>query len=448
MMRSAPEIKCLSTIKDKNDANAILQGVSADYKKSDKVNLLDRWNDHFKWWQDRCDYGLDAYCKYTTDKIATTTSALDRWGRPYAGVNFASQEYLSLSSHPKIIAAAIATAQRYGVHSAGSATLMGNTEMSLKLEQQLADFLGMKECTLFSVGWGAGYGIVKTLASKNDHIVIDKLAHACLQEGAYSATKNVHSFEHLSNLAVEEKLKEIRNEAPNSGILVVTETLFSMDSDVPNLVELQEICTKYNATLVVDMAHDLGCIGETGRGYLEIQGMVGKVDIVMGSFSKTFASNGGYVASNHPALKQALRFNCNPLTFTNAMSPVNAAIVSECISIIDSKEGEARRKKLMENSVYLRSKLTENGFKVTGLPSAIIPVTIGNSAVGRLMTKYAMEAGSLVNLVEHPAIARDECRWRLQVMTDHNFEQIDQFIETAIKSKQRAIKELESLGLN
>lgn len=156
----------------------------------------------------------------------------------FTGVNFGSQDYLSLAGHPAIRAAATEAASKFGVHSAGSAALMGNTGLSVELERQLADFLGYADCTVFPTGWGAGYGTIKTLVRPSDHIVIDVLAHACLREGARNATANVHTFPHLSNKAVERRLKRIREEDAETGILVVTETVFSMDSDVPDLAEL------------------------------------------------------------------------------------------------------------------------------------------------------------------------------------------------------------------
>ena len=182
---------------------------------------------------------------------------------------------------------------------------MGNTSLSVALEERLARFLGYEICTLFPIGWAAGYGIIKTLVRETDHVVIDILAHACLQEGARAATANVSRFPHLSTGAVEKRLKRIRDSDPRAGILVVTETLFSMDSDIPDIVALQALCRRYDATLLVDCAHDLGALGERGLGVLHAQDMVGKVDILMGSFSKTFASPGGWSQARPHATRRS-----------------------------------------------------------------------------------------------------------------------------------------------
>lgn len=308
---------------------------------------------------------------------------------------------------------------------------MGNSALSIALEQRLEEFLGFKECSLFPTGWTAGFGAVKLLAQPGDHVVIDILAHACLQEGADCSGAKVHRFPHLANEAVERRLRRIRSVEPQAGILVVTETLFSMDSDSPDLAELQAICTNYNATLLVDCAHDLGCIGATGRGILEAQSLVGKVDVLIGAFSKSFASIGGFVATNSEGFRSALRACCGPQTFTNAMTPIQAAVILEAINIVDSAEGAVLRSQLRTNIDYMRSELRAHGFKTIGDPSAIVPVVLGDSGISRKMTHDMIMKGAIVNLVESPAVARNKSRWRLQVMAGHTREHIDRFIEQA-----------------
>ena len=173
--------------------------------------------------------------------------------------------------------------------------------------------------------------------------------------------------------------------------------------------------------------------------------MLGKVDIVMGSFSKSFASNGGFVATNHPALKMALRAACGPLTFTNALSPIQAAIVLAAISIITSPEGSARRERLMANILRMRNGLQAEGFTVLGQPSAIVPVVIGPNDLSRLITRHAQTHGAVVNLVEYPAVSRNTCRWRIQVMADHTPEQIDRFIQIAVDARANAERDVEEI---
>jgi glycine C-acetyltransferase len=322
---------------------------------------------------------------------------------------------------------------------------MGNTALSLELENRLARFLGCRECTVFPTGWGAGYGAIRTLVRAGDHIAMDVLAHACLQEGARNSGARLHSFPHLSNEAVERRLARIRRDEPRAGILVVTETVFSMDSDVPQIGELRAICRRFGATLLVDVAHDLGAIAQGGGGYLELQALLGQVDVVMGSFSKNFASNGGFVASNARGLKLALRSFAGPLTFTNALSPVQAAIILAALDIITSPEGAERRERLMANILRMWAGLTAAGFAPMGQPSAIVPVILGDSALSRLMTRYALLAGGIVNLLEFPAVSRNTCRWRIRVMVDHTPAQIDLFIQIARSARDEETAHLAAL---
>ena len=429
------------------DANlpAWLCGTTADYRQEPGTNLVDRWNDHLAWSNSRYEMECEAYSKFTAGDISPSLDAFDRGGRRYGGINLASQDYLNLSAHPRVRTAAVDAIARHGVHSAGSAALMGNTEVANLLEQELAAFLRMADCTVFPTGWAAGYGTVKTLVRPHDHVVIDLLAHACLQEGARDATANVHQFRHCSNESIESRLHRIRAQHPHAGILIITETLFSMDSDTPDIAAAQALAREYDATLLVDIAHDLGAIGSDGTDHLGLQGMLGRVDVVMGSFSKTFASNGGFVACNHPALKLALRYNCGPLTFTNAISPVAANTVREAIRIVQGPEGSVRRESLLRNSRYLRNGMAAAGFEVLGQPSAIVPVILGNNALSRLMTKHALRLGGIVNLVEFPAVSRNTCRWRLQVMAEHTPAQLDKFVGIACRARELAVAELAAL---
>ncbi|MGO8224459.1 aminotransferase class I/II-fold pyridoxal phosphate-dependent enzyme [Rhizobium ruizarguesonis] len=413
----------------------VFGGVTTDYYDQAVIDLPGRWKPMTGWWDARMRIGVDPYSKYTAARIDTEIVAYARNGEPFPGINFASQDYLNLATEKRVINAATEAAERYGVHSAGSSALMGLTEITVELERKLATFLGVADATVFPTGWGAGYGLIRTLVRRNDHVVIDVLAHACLQEGADAATGNVHRFPHCSNEGVERRLARIRAENPGAGILVVTETVFSMDSDVPDIAGLQAICTRYGATLMVDVAHDLGAVGRGGRGYLEIQGALMTVDIIMGSFSKTFGSNGGFVASNRVELKLALRYGCGTLTFTNAISPMQAAAVLSCLAIVDSPEGERRRKRLMGNVMHMRSSLQSVGFQVLGEPSAIVPVVLGSNGLSRKMTSYMLNHGAIVNLVEYPAVAKNGCRWRVQLMHNHTREQIDAFVMTAVAAR-------------
>jgi 7-keto-8-aminopelargonate synthetase-like enzyme len=292
----------------------------------------------------------------------------------------------------------------------------------------------MEEVTLFPTGWAAGFGVIKGLVRSADHIVMDNLAHACLQEGAAAATKNIYRFRHLDLEHCRHWLSTIRSTDTTNAIMVVTEGLFSMDSDSPDIGAMQDLCHEYNATLVVDVAHDLGALGPDGRGHIGTQNMIGKVDLVMGSFSKTFGSNGGFVASKTRAVKEYLKFYSAPQTFSNALSPVQAAIVLRAFEIVDSAEGESLRGALMRNVLDLRQKLANAGLEVFGDPSAIVAVKMGSEGLARVVSRQIAETGLLANLVEFPAVGKGAARFRLQVMAGHS----TQNIEDAVRILRRA----------
>ena len=215
-----------------------------------------------------------------------------------------------------------------------------------------------------------------------------------------------------------------------------------MDSDTPDLKGFQELCHEYNAILMVDVAHDLGCSGPGGSGEIGRQDMLGKIDLVMGSFSKTFASNGGFVSSNNEGVKQYLRYYSAPNTFSNALSPPAVAVVEKALEIIRSDEGEQLRNKLFTAINVFRTALTENNLSVLGVPSPIVPVLVGKSEIGRVASKFLADEGVLSNLVEFPAVALYASRFRMQVMSEHTVQQCQEaaiIIGRAIKMAQQAV---------
>ena len=413
----------LDARRDAGSAQA-LTGSMRDFRELRGKDLIARVGNFYEWQRLRRSQGLWPYSKSTEQAPLAVTAARDDSGLRFSGLNFATQDYLGLSSDPEIKEIAKAVVDEYGVHSAGSSALAGNTKYSLRLEQTISEFLNLEHTVLYPTGWAAGYGVIKGLVRPNDHVVLDGLAHACLQEGAYSATSNVHLHGHLNVDSVRRHLKKIRSKDAENAILVVTESLFSMDSDSPNLRMLQDLCREYDATLMVDVAHDLGAMGQSGRGFIGMQGMTGQIDIVMGSFSKTFASNGGFVACNSPAVKQYLKFYGCSATFSNALSPVQAATVTKAFDIVRSEKGQQLRWQLLKRVVQMRDALTAAGLSVIGDPSAIVPVLVGDEALARMVSRRLPELEVIANLVEYPAVAKGNARFRLQMMPSHTAENV------------------------
>src|SRR6201996_6073868 len=419
----------MSDINDAYIPPAALTGSMRDFRVPGGADLLGRTEGFFKWQNLRRQSGLWPFSRATEDGPGTVCRAQDDSGNKMRGVNFASQDYLSLSSHAVIKSTAKETIDRCGVHSAGSPALVGNTSHSVALERKIADFLKMEEVVLYPTGWAAGFGVIKGLVRSADHVVMDMLSHSCLQEGANASTNNIHLFRHLDNEYCRDILTKIRSKDKENGILVVTEGLFSMDSDTPDLAALQALCHEFNATLVVDVAHDLGSLGDDGRGHIGIQNMLGKIDIIMGSFSKTFGSNGGFVACKSRAVREYLRYYSAPATFSNALSPVQAATVLQAFDIIESMEGRVLRLELLANVISLRRELTEAGLEYYGDPSAIVCVKMGSEGLARLVSRQLPERGLVANLVEFPAVPKNAARIRMQVMAHHSEQNIADAVE-------------------
>lgn len=340
-------------------------------------------------------------------------------GRLARGINYNAQDYLSLNSHPAIKEAAVEAIAEFGPHSAGSPMALGNTRYSTELEGAIAELTGMEHVVLFSTGWAAGFGSVVGLVRQDDHVIIDRLAHACLQRAARAATKNVVRCDHLDVDAARQALRGIRERDAHNGILVVTDGLFSVDSDVCDLRALQAAGSEYDATLLVDTAHDLGSMGPGGTGVLGMQGMFGKAELVMSSFSKVFASNGGLLASHSPAVKQYVKMFGGTHMFSNALSAPQAAVVLKATEIVRSIEGERLRTQLRIAVDGLRDGLTREGLTCMGEPSPIVPLLFGNEKLARICHRLLFERNVLALLVEFPVAPTGASRFRLQVQASH-----------------------------
>jgi len=400
-----------------------------DFSKPVGPDLLLRTQAFEDWRARRSEVGVWPFSRVLHAAPGPDMAIADEQGRGGAGISLACQDYLGLTSHPAIREAAQRALHDLGPHSAGSPALAGNTALSLQLERELGEALGFEHIALFPTGWGAGFGSIAGLVRPDDHIVMDQLSHACLQQGAFAATRNVIRHAHLDVEAARKILRDIRAEDSRNGIMVITEGLFSMDSDVPDIGALQDACREFGATLLVDVAHDFGALGPRGGGSLGAQDLLGKVDLVMGSFSKTFASNGGFMATRSSAVRQYMKFYGSPQTFSNALSPVQTAVVREALRVVRAPEGDVLRSAMLHNAETLRGAFAAHDIHCIGVPSAIVPAFIGDEAVGRIAWSLAQGRGVHANLVEFPAVAVGSARFRMQVMATHGEEQLLQAVD-------------------
>ncbi len=418
-----------------------LKGSLRDYRAITGLDMIHRTDGFYEWQDMRRQSDLWPYAKSTATAPKTHCEAKNDDGSKIKGVNFASQDYLSLASHPDVKQAAIEAIEEYGVHSAGSAALLGNTRHSILLENRISEYLYGRETVLYPTGWSAGYAAIQGFVRPEDHVVLDVLAHSCLQEGARASTRNIHFHGHLNLRAMERRLQKIRATDTENGILLVTESLFSMHSDTPDIAAMRQLCNEYNATLLVDCAHDFGSMGDDGRGHMGLQNVINDVDIIIGSFSKSFASNGGFISVKDKASAEYLKYYSATQTFSNALSPVQAATVLTALNIIDSKEGMMRRRKLMDNILYMRSEMTKVGLETLGDPSAIVPVRVGAEGLARIASRDLSNLGAIANLVEYPAVPQGGARFRVQVMSDHSSEDVDELVVLMLKAMRSGEKE-------
>lgn len=420
-----------------NDSLAF-DGSMADFEVGEGPDITDKCHRFFDWQTGRRRAGLWTFSSSLHSSPSSQSEiSLDDNSR-FQGVNLASQDYLGLSSHPLVQEAGIAAIRDFGPHSAGSGALQGNTHLSLKLEEDLKNHLQCSAVTLFPTGWAAGFGSMSALIRPSDHVVMDQFSHNCLVSGATYATKNVHRFRHLSEESCRAIVSRIRKRDPRAGILVVTEGLFSMDSDVPDFGRLRSICDEYEAFLLVDIAHDLGALGPQGTGMLGEKGALHLPDFIVGSFSKSFSSNGGFLASRRREIHQYVKYYANSYTFSNALSPVQSAIVLEALKVIRSSEGDLLRSTLIQRVTRFRQALMEGRLPAGGSPSPIVPVDLVSAAVARLTAKLSLATGCLVNLVEYPAVSVGVGRLRLQCMATHSEKDLDSAAKIILRSHELA----------
>lgn len=415
-----------------------LTGIASDFHDATNRNLLERWQPLCDWLDTRLRDGFDPACKVNAVRIGARALAHDRRGRMLSGVNLASLDPLNISTHPRVLAATQDAAARFGIHSGGSAAMMGLTSLVVTLEQRMATFLSMRDAVVFPTGADALHALFRTLVQPGDHIILDSLAAPGLRDLAEIATRKVHLAHHLSPASVLEHLEKIRAQEPDAGILVMMEAMSYADCQSPDLVTLREMCRLHEATLLVDTALDLGSTGPGGRGVLGRQGVLGEVDLVSGTFARAFASNGGFLACNHPALRAAIVQSSLVHWSSSAISPLQAAAILAALDLIDGMEGDWRRRCLLRNCRAFRQGLTKQGYNVLGEPGSAIPVLLGAAAVARRMTAEVLYNGAVVNLVEYPIVPQGGARWILHPMADHSAEDVDTFLALTERARRFA----------
>ncbi len=349
---------------------------------------------------------------------------------------FGSNSYLGLTNHPKIKEAAKKAIDKYGTGCAGSRFLNGTLDIHIELENRLADLVGKDAALCYSTGFQVNLGVVSVLTNRRDHILLDELDHASIIEGSRLSFSKVLKYAHNDMHALETKLKRC---VPETLKLIVVDGIFSMEGDIARLPDLVRLAEKYNATVMVDDAHAIGVLGKNGSGTSSHFGLTDKVDLIMGTFSKSLASLGGFIAADKDTIN-FIKHNSRSLIFSASMTPASAASVLAAIEIMVSEPERISR--LWENTHQALKGFKEAGFDTGKSETPIIPLFIRDDIKALILTRKLLEDGIFVNPVVSPAVPKENCLIRYSLMATHTMEQIDSSVEKITK----AAKELKILA--
>jgi len=343
----------------------------------------------------------------------------------YAGrrlINFSSNDYLGLAGEPFLCEAAKQAIDEYGVGATASRLVCGTLTPHLLLEQKLAEFKRAEAALSFSSGYATALGTLNALAGKEDVIILDKLAHASLIDGARLSGAALRVFPHNDVEKLESHLQWARQAHPNARVVVVTESVFSMDGDRAPLAEIVEVKDRYGALLLLDEAHAVGVVGPNGRGLAERLGLAGRVDVQMGTLSKALGVSGGYICGSR-ALIDWLINRARSFVYSTAPPAALAAAATAALEFMESAAGEARRKQLWDNLKILAAGLPP-GLAPEKLQSAIVPVMLGEETAALNASKLFFERGFFVPAIRYPTVARGTARLRLTLSAAHLPEEI------------------------
>ena len=335
-----------------------------------------------------------------------------------------SNNYLGLTHHPAVLAAAKAALERYGSGCTGSRFLNGTLDLHEQLECELAEFLGKETCLVFSTGYQANLGLISGLVGRGDMVFLDKLDHASIVDGAKMSHGETVRFNHGDLAQLERKLASV---PPNTGVMIIVDGVYSMEGDIADVPNLLKVAQKFGAALAIDDAHAVGVIGPNGDGTAAHYGLVDEVDLIVGTFSKSLASIGGFVAGSETVI-HFLKHHSRPLIFTAALPPSNTAGVLEALHIM--RRESWRRDQLWVNTKRLQEGLRSLGFDIGPTETPIVPVLIGPLEKTFLFWRKLFDEGVFTNPVVPPAVPPSQCRLRTSLMATHAPEQIDQALET------------------
>ena len=348
-------------------------------------------------------------------------------GHDHPILMFGSNSYLGLTNDPRLKEAAKRAIDKYGTGCAGSPFLNGTLDIHIQLQDELAEFLGKDGVMLFSAGFLANSGVIPNICGRGDYLFYDERVHASIMEGRLITNASTQKYKHNDMADLERVLAKVPLEASK---LVVTDGVFSMEGDVAHVDKMVEICDKYNATLMVDEAHGLGVFGREGRGTCDHFQMLPNVDLVMGTFSKSLASVGGFIAADADTINW-MKHSVRPYIFTASITPASTASVLEALHIMRSEP--ERNASLRDNQRYAFKAFKDLGFEIGNTSTPIIPLFIRDNVKTFTITHELLVDGVFVTPVISPAVPSDETLIRFALMATHTHQQIDFAVEKIYK---------------
>lgn len=349
---------------------------------------------------------------------------------------FGSNSYLGLSDDPRLKEAAIAAIKKYGTSCSGSRFLNGTLDIHEELEAKLAAFVGKKSAVTFSTGFQVNLGVISALGLRDGFIFLDSLDHACIIDGARLSFSKVLKFPHNDMEVLEHRL---RRAPKNARKLVVVDGVYSMEGDIAPMPDLVHLCDKYDATLMVDDAHGLGVLGKQGRGTANHFGLTDRVDLIMGTFSKSFGSLGGFIATDNDIMDY-LKHSARSLIFSASMPPANVAAVSTAIDIMLSEP--ERIENLWKVTRHAQESFRAAGFDIGHTQSPIIPLFVRDTKKAMMIVNKALDEGIFITPVIAPAVPENDVLIRFALMATHTVAQVDE----AVDKLTRIFKEMEIIA--
>lgn len=340
---------------------------------------------------------------------------------------FGSNSYMGLTNHPKVVEAAIEATRKYGTGMAGSPFLNGTLTIHKDLEARLADYVGKEDAMLFSTGFGVNLGVVSTVTGRDDYVIIDEQDHASIIEGRRLSFSNTLKYKHNDMASLEAQLKRC---TPDKVKLIVTDGVFSMEGDVANLPEIVRLAKQYNASVMVDEAHGIGVFGRGGRGTCDHFGVTADVDLIMGTFSKSLASLGGFIATDK-TVTNFLRHHTRSYIFTASITPASTAAVNAALDIMESEP--ERQQHLWDITRFALENFRAMGCEIGHTSTPIIPLFIRDDYKTFHVTRDLLDEGVFVNPVVTPAVAPQDTLIRYSLMATHTREQVERSLEAIEK---------------